>query len=298
MNLTDYETLLKKTAEQYRFEKINTSMNPVGIKSSGDSICFLRHDIDFDPVNALRLAEIEVKHGAVSTYTVLLSGQYYSPFEKKTKTILRELNTYGHEIGLHFDPTAYEISTETQLDHYIRKEREILQDLLSTHVSMFSFHNTTDFSMSCRNESYGGLVNAYSHFFHEDVEYTSDSNGYWRFRTWEQLLSESHKVIQVLTHPIWWLPENQLPPFETVVKNCFERFRNQINDYNQIFHGQVLRTNISALNEYLHFNEDINNASQLNTYAQHPQLIEYLNNLSNNSQSFSLQDVAKEFLKK
>jgi hypothetical protein len=276
MDLNLYEKLLTKTSQEYLFAKICGDLNTAELKKSSKKVCFLRHDIDFDPINALRMARLEAETGAVSTYTVLLSGQYYNPFEKRIKDTLKELKNYGHEVGLHFDPTVYEIKNESELEKYIRQESEVLQDLLDLEVEMFSFHNTTDFSMSCRKEQYGGLVNVYSNFFHDEVQYTSDSNGHWRFRTWEELLSQSYKIIQVLTHPIWWQPNNELPPFETVVKCCLDRFRRNINDYNSMFDGQESRINKSALTHFLKNNDKQNTPLLLNEYSEFPGLIKFL----------------------
>ena len=140
------------------------------------------------------------------------------PEPEATLETLKEIKSHGHEVGLHFDPTVYNVSDELSMSEHIKKEASALSDIIGAPISMFSFHNTTDFTRNCRAQAYSGLVNAYSNFFHNDVEYTSDSNGYWRFRTWKELLLENHKIIQVLTHPIWWEPKNEFPPLETVVK--------------------------------------------------------------------------------
>ena len=298
MNLARYKELICKTANAYTFKKINQDLSFENIETCGKRICFLRHDIDFSPTSALKMAEIEAEHGVISTFTILLSGQWYSPFEKKTKDLLREIKNYDHEIGLHFDPTAYEISIESQLDAFVSKEASILEDLMQTRIEMFSFHNTTDFSMSCRSESYGGLVNAYSNFFHNDVEYTSDSLGYWRFRTWEELLLEGHNIIQVLTHPIWWKEGGTLPPFETVVQNCLERYRNQVSDWTKVFDRQDVGLNKSAISKMLNNILEKNDASMMNSYSEFPSLIESLLINLSNCREIDLDNIVREFLKK
>ena len=268
MNLELYEVLLKKTASTYSFAKINSALNELELVQQDKPICFLRHDIDFSPVNAVRMAKLEKQYGICSTYTVLLSGGYYNPFENHVRELIKEIKSCGHEVGLHFDPTVHDISDEALLPARIKEEASALEDLIAAPVSMFSFHNTTDFSMSCRDREYGGLLNAYSNFFHNDVEYTSDSNGYWRFRSWDELLLENHKVIQVLTHPIWWCPKNEFPPFETVVKNLIERFDVALDEYLNNFSGQDNRINMSALGELLASLNKINDPEILGSYAK------------------------------
>ena len=268
MNLELYEVLLKKTASKYSFLTINSELNEIKLVRQRKSVCFLRHDIDFSPINAARMARLEKQYGICSTYTVLLSGGYYNPFEKYVREILKEIKSCGHEVGLHFDPTVHDISNEAALSEHIKEEASALEGLIAAPVSMFSFHNTTDFSMGCRDREYGGLLNAYSNFFHDDVEYTSDSNGYWRFRSWDELLLENHKVIQVLTHPIWWGPKNEFPPFETVVKNLIDRFDLVLHEYVNLFSGQDVRINKSALDKLLVNLDKINDPKILGLYAK------------------------------
>ena len=44
-------------------------------------------EIRLSPKNAVRMARLEQKHGVQSTYTILLSGQFYNPFEEFSKFI-------------------------------------------------------------------------------------------------------------------------------------------------------------------------------------------------------------------
>ena len=138
---------------------------------------------------------------------------------------------------------------------------------------MFSFHNTTDFSINCRKREYGGLLNAYSNFFHNDVQYTSDSNGYWRFRSWEELILQNHKLIQILTHPIWWAPRNEFPPFENVIKILVDRFDSTLHEYTTFFADQKVRINKSALDKLLLDINKINDPEILFSYAKSDDLI-------------------------
>ena len=45
----------------------------------------------------------------------------------------------------------------------------------------------------------------------DGCEYTSDSNGYWIYRSWDAILQEGHDRIQVLTHPEWWHAKDSEP---------------------------------------------------------------------------------------
>ncbi len=280
MNLAEYEKLLSVSRKNYSFLKIDpkASSKAKSYNTRGKKVCFLRHDIDYDPENALRIARTEAEMGIISTYTVLLTGEFYNPFEPNNRRLLNEISDLGHHLGLHFDPTVHDIQDEEDLDRSIIKEKMALEDLLSTKVDMFSFHNTTDFSMSCRKKIYGKCQNAYSKFFHKEVEYTSDSNGYWRFRDWETFLSEEHPIIQILTHPIWWQPNNHLPPLETITKFMLKKYRNQMDSYNKLFINQIDRENVSYLSSHLKKQNKLNNKDLLNNYVTDKDLVNYLMN--------------------
>lgn len=209
--LNHYKEHLQATAALYPFvgfEILDQGELP-------NRFAILRHDIDMSPRQALALAEIEASLGIRATYTILLTGEFYSPFERKTRDMLRHIVDLGHDLGLHFDAAWHGIATEEKLNDAITWELEVLNNLLSLddkhRVRMFSFHNTTSFTMACKASHYAGLRNAYAEVLQTKVGYTSDSNGYWIHRTWDQLLREGHDRIQVLTHPEWWRPSESEP---------------------------------------------------------------------------------------
>jgi hypothetical protein len=187
------------------------------------------------PAFALDLARVEARCGVRSTYTVLLSGEYYNPFEPEVRKILREIAGLGHEIGLHFDPEAYEIASDDDLDTAIAWEASVLSGLLGAdaQVRMFSFHNPTQEALACDKVAYGGLWNAYAAMLREQVSYLSDSNGHWRYRSWDQALAERPPRFQILTHPEWWMAEDR-PPAEKVVGHIEERSRKVWSRYCEV----------------------------------------------------------------
>ena len=62
----------------------------------------IRHDVDHSLDHAMKFARWESKNGFRSTYFVLHSAWYYR--DKETLYAqMRELQTLGHEVGLHID---------------------------------------------------------------------------------------------------------------------------------------------------------------------------------------------------
>lgn len=179
-------------------------------------LCILRHDIDMDVEGALALATLEAQAGVRATYTILLTGEHYSPWQADQRQLLQRLPQLGHDVALHFDAAWHGIADEGALHAAVAREGAMLSDLVAARVTGFSFHNTTAFTMNCHADAYGGLWNAYAGRLQAQVSYTSDSNGFWRFRSWDDLLDECPPRIQVLTHPEWWTEQ----PFEPAEKTC------------------------------------------------------------------------------
>lgn len=67
----------------------------------------LRHDIDTSLDKAVQLAKLEAELGVKSTYFVLLSSEFYNVMAKESREKIKEIQTAGHEIGLHFDELNY-----------------------------------------------------------------------------------------------------------------------------------------------------------------------------------------------
>lgn len=99
----------------------------------------LRHDIDYDMGQAVRLAELEAEEGVRSTYFVLLRTDFYNAASRAGQEALQRIQALGHEIGLHFDEASY--APDFRPDEVIQrviKECGLLSALLETHVSRAS----------------------------------------------------------------------------------------------------------------------------------------------------------------
>lgn len=254
---TDYRALLIEMVSQYNCLDFNILSQEV----LPERFAIIRHDIDFSPDRALALARIEAEVGVKANYTVLLNGEYYSPFEKKVQSKLVEINELGHNVGLHFDAAWHEIQSEEDLEFHVDYEASILRRILGapSSVNFFSFHNTTHFTMSCHKKSYGGLWNAYAGVLQKEVQYTSDSNGYWIYRSWEKLLSEKHPRIQVLTHPEWWC-ELDAEPGEKIASEIFFRGFSGWLQYDGLL-NKLSRVNKTGLDSFFSSNSVGNDIS-------------------------------------
>lgn len=167
-----------------------------------------RHDVEFEPDIALRMAQIENEEGVVASYFFQLHSPYYNVFDPHYRGVFHKIKDLGHLVGLHFDSAYWGITSEGQLNSFIALDRDFLEKNMGVVIDTFSFHNTTPFTQSCLAYQYGGLINVYAFFFKEHYNYCGDSLGYWRFDCLEEVLNgESILHLQVLTHDANWSDE-------------------------------------------------------------------------------------------
>jgi hypothetical protein len=210
--ITNFKRLLEYAKCSYKFVFFD-----VKNVAENNSI-ILRHDLEFSVEIALKMAQIEADLGIKTTYFVQLHSEFYNIFEKKNILQLNEIKKLGHQIGLHFDSHFWNISNEDELHEKLVFDKEILEKYLDTTIKAFSFHNNNEFTLSCRKETYGGLINVYSDYFRENYDYNADSLGYWRFERLEDLLMQrKYDKLQVLIHDGMWQDEI-LPPRQRVFK--------------------------------------------------------------------------------
>lgn len=162
-----------------------------------------RHDIDNSLEKALEIARIEHDNKIKSTYFVLLSTDFYNIFSKKSNAILREIINLGHEIGLHFDEKRYEINSSSDLEHYIKYEKDILQRALNIKINCVSMHRPSKWILD-NNIEFDNIINSYSKTFLKEFKYLSDSRMYWREDVINIIKSNKYDKLCILTHPFWY----------------------------------------------------------------------------------------------
>ena len=243
--------------EQYHYEDFTRSHYEACIDVAKDNYEFVgyeaaldekrnvlwRHDVDFSMHIAKKLAQIEARKNVKATYFIYPHCEFYNLLEKEIFFLVKDIQSMGHDIGLHFDSHFYDIKDTSELDEALKKEKNLLDTFFEIDVKVFSFHNTNDFTMSCEEWEYGGMINAYSKFFKSEVGYCSDSNGIWRFsRLMDVLINADFQKLHVLTHPEWW-QENPMSPRQKIQRCIEERAMKNLMYYDDLL-SRVNRPNI------------------------------------------------------
>ena len=171
-----------------------------------------RHDVEFSPEIALKMAKIEADENVRSNYFFQLHSEYYNVLEKRNSEIVKEIRNCGHFIGLHFDTHYFNINSEDEIEKFLRIDKEYFESLFGIKIKAFSFHNTDKFVLSCKMDSYAGILNVYSEYFKKEFNYCADSTGFWRYELLEDVLKNpALKRLQVLTHDAMWQDEVMSP---------------------------------------------------------------------------------------
>lgn len=183
---------------------------------------FLRHDVDLCPERALSVAEREARLGLSATYYFLVSTDLYSIASARNRSILRKVAAMGHEIGLHFDVTAYDHPGD-EMESFANAECEFLEAIIEGPVRSVSFHQPAKELLN-RSGAFAGRRHAYEPDFFSRIAYVSDSNGGWHHgHPLDHPNVLDRKALQLLTHPIWWCNLERLTAYETMERLHLER---------------------------------------------------------------------------
>lgn len=163
----------------------------------------VRHDVDLSVGDARRMAELEADRGLTTTYCFLLTSGLYNALEREKREQIRQIEALGHEVALHFSTHEYwardEEPEDDALSARIDEELTVLDTIVSGTTETVSFHAPPNWVL---NRELGGVRNAYSPKYFEEMRYVADSGQRWRRSP--PVVDEFGASAQVLTHPGLW----------------------------------------------------------------------------------------------
>lgn len=235
--VTHYREIIQAAKKKYHFAGYAEKDLP-------EHVVYWRHDCDCSMSRALRLAQIEHDEGVKATYFIHPHSEFYNIFEIEQRNLASEIIKLGHDIGLHFDSHCYKIQNKNDLESAIITEKSWLDSWLNVNIAAFSYHNPDPHILEFKDLEYANLINCYSDRFRNEVDYCSDSNGYWRHKRLYDFVSDNPaKTLQVLTHPEWW-QEQEMPPRSRIERCVKGRAENVLGRYDNALR-QLGRKNIS-----------------------------------------------------
>jgi hypothetical protein len=199
----DYDTY-RSLLELLRKQNVNVAFEDVPLCDNSIRYFILRHDVDFSPEAAVRMAEFETKMGIRASYFLLLSTSYYNLLSEQYVDFPRCLVEMGHEVGLHYDLRVYGDLGRDGLIETLEGDINVLTKLARKQVRSIAMHNPSITGGDpFRNTK--EFINAYDDQFTKDIMFLSDSCGAWR----DEAVSvfENCNIpprLQLLIHPLFW----------------------------------------------------------------------------------------------
>lgn len=177
-----------------------------------EKFILMRHDVEYSVERAHALSRVEESMDFRGNYFFQWTNNSYNILSRKNRDILTDMHERGHHIGLHF---ALNGMTDMKLvRERIRKEAEMLSDMLGFPITTFSIHRPSPDVLK-ENIKLDNLLNAYQDEFFTfapdaapdselRVKYLSDANHVWRYGYPDEETIVSNDRVQILVHPFGW----------------------------------------------------------------------------------------------
>jgi hypothetical protein len=187
---TGYYRMLASLEKHYRFEPVRSMFMPQ------ENACYLRHDVDLH-LDIEEMAQRDAHFGIVSTFYILLSGQYNVCAPENVKR-LKNIVALGHDIGLHYDLRAY----PEDAFPYLAFEVGILERIVGVRVLSVTMHEPSAQADTLLNIAC--YINPMAH----DIPYISDSCKRWRDdRIVDAMEGRGPSRLHLNVHPELWLDD-------------------------------------------------------------------------------------------
>lgn len=191
-------------------------------KDFNNERCFLiRHDIDWDLNAALNMAKLEYSMGIKSTFFILVNTNNYNILSYENQNIIKEIENYGHEIGLHFDASFYKID----FNLHAKKEALILNSILKNKVASIALHNPSILKFKPKFKNFN---DAYSKEYFIPEYYLSDSCFSFRNKDPFEFIEnfENSPFQQILLHPLHYSKSGDLDYISKFEKIFIKQIKN------------------------------------------------------------------------
>jgi len=223
-NYESYRSLL----ELLRRRNMNVCFEDFPLHDNSINYFILRHDVDYSPKAALRMAGLEADMGIRASYFILLSSPFYNLLSEEYCLFPCRLIELGHEVGLHYDLKVYIGFGEARLFDILRAHIEMLTKLAGKRVRSIAMHNPS----SSGEDPFRNLkefINAYDDQYTKQIAYFSDSCGAWRDESIHVFeAGDIPSRLQLLIHPLFWDEEtaDRYTRLDKCVENKIANLRN------------------------------------------------------------------------
>lgn len=197
------------------FDELLSISDSIKVKESTDSLKYvmLRHDVDKNPLNALRIARIEHDMGIHGTYYFRMHPDVFIP------GIIKQIASMGHEIGYHYeDFTKNHGNTEKAIASFQKNLAEFRKIVPIKTICMdgrpLSKFNNLDLWKQYNYKDYGIECEPYLDFDFNKVLYLTDTGRGWnlvKYNVRDKVLNPLNYQSKTTEELIKDLQEGKLP---------------------------------------------------------------------------------------
>ncbi|MBI2022996.1 hypothetical protein HYT01_00325 [Candidatus Giovannonibacteria bacterium] len=201
------EVLQNALAKKYIFLTFREFVRREKELNAGQKVILMRHDIDHKLSLVQNFLIIENSLGIKATYFIRMHGGY-NPMSFENHSIVKDLSSAGHELGLHYDAAFARLFKEDP-ENFFKRDKDIFERIINAKISGVSCHepNNSDGEFLVTDENkdkFDLLYQAYSSLFLKDMKYISDSSARWREGCMCSFIEKEVPRLCILTHPLWW----------------------------------------------------------------------------------------------
>jgi hypothetical protein len=174
----------------------------------------IRHDVEFSPERAIRMALLEHCLGIQTSYFFQLRNAAYNLFSERVLEIIRSIYEMGHSIGLHVHLKM--LKSLNDLPDFILQDVCLMSKIVGVPVDRFSYHRPSKEVLKL-NLHINGLINTYDRLYFDfkdnddftnvNVKYFADSMHRWKYGYPDEISLSKNPKVQLLLHPDEWSPE-------------------------------------------------------------------------------------------
>lgn len=174
--LQSYRIILEKI-NKYSTIKI-LSINKFISDEKKKNVIILRHDVDRNPNNALKMAKIEASLGIESTYYFRILPDIF------IVDIIKEIASLGHEIGYHYETMDTSKGDVDKAFNEFKKNLTIFREIypvttVCMHGSPLSKWDNKDIWKKYNYKELGIIAEPYFDFDYNEVFYLTDAGRIW-----------------------------------------------------------------------------------------------------------------------
>jgi len=206
----DYRSVLSRLTEEYAVRPLS------GQPETGELL--LRHDVSLSLSDAETMAEVEADNGVRATYCLMLSSPLFNSLDGNQRARIRQIESYGHEIGLLFSTHDYweETPGEAELEEEISKQLSVLDVVVDEPSPVVGFHRPPSY---VQGRQFSEFRNALAPEYTSEITYVDD-----RVRAGEKnQSSEQPESVHLLVHPALWMSsasEYERKIEQSVIESC------------------------------------------------------------------------------